>query len=263
MTTLLLDCRAYELVSAADAGGYDVQSDLIPGQVTLPAYPARDATGCSTRCTTARSRASPGPTNLGLDPYVATRGAGGWTTSYVGIPAEGTPATRALRLAARRRPTTACRPSPSAATSICDPCFADGKTGIPVHLPDGSLVQGMAGSLDPGPVGDHRRATSAAQLSADGTHLVFGSTSKFEPDGNSNGDVTIYDRDLVHRRRPTSSRRPTGGATMTGAGNRRARHLRRRLAGPGRPAAAPDDAAGQPLLAPLHEHRRLRPRRST
>ncbi len=29
---LLLDCRGYELVSAANAGGYNVESDLIPGQ---------------------------------------------------------------------------------------------------------------------------------------------------------------------------------------------------------------------------------------
>jgi hypothetical protein len=73
----------------------------------------------------------------------------------------------------------------------------------------------MAGSLDPGPA-----ATSAGyvgrQLSADGTHLVFGSTSKFEGDGNSNGDITIYDRDLVHGVTHVVSKTP-GGSTMTGA----------------------------------------------
>ena len=34
------------------------------------------------------------------------------------------------------------------------------------------------------------------RLSADGSHFVFGSTSQFEPDGNDNGDVSIYDRNL-------------------------------------------------------------------
>ena len=40
--------------------------------------------------------------------------------------------------------------SPSAAKNICDPCFADGSTNIPLRLADGSLVKGMAGSLEPG-----------------------------------------------------------------------------------------------------------------
>ena len=50
-------------------------------------------------------------------------------------------------------------------------------------MPDGSLVQGMAGSIDPGPP-VHGRGFVGKHLSADGSHLVFGSTSQFEPDGN-------------------------------------------------------------------------------
>ena len=38
-------------------------------------------------------------------------------------------------------------------------------------------------------------------LSADGTHFVFGSTSKFEPDGNE-GEISIYDRNLKTERNP-------------------------------------------------------------
>ena len=35
----LLDCRAYELVSAANTGGYDVESDLVAGQTPFAGYP--------------------------------------------------------------------------------------------------------------------------------------------------------------------------------------------------------------------------------
>jgi hypothetical protein len=214
MTTLLLDCRAYELVSAADAGGYDVQSDLIPGYVVLPAQPgAHDRLLYSLH--NGKVPGAAGATNYGLDPYVATRGSNGWTTSYVGVPADGTPATEPFG-----SPLSAADSGLSTfafgGANICSPCFADGKVGIPVHRPDGSLVQGMAGALDPGP-----SATSAGyvgkSLSADGSHLVFGSTSKFEPDGNSNGDVTIYDRDLGAGITNVVSKTP-GGATMTGPG---------------------------------------------
>ena len=86
-------------------------------------------------------------------------------------------------------------PSPSAAPSICSPCFADGSTGEPVHLPDGELIQGMAGSEDPGPTAKPD-GYIAKHLSANGEHFVFGSTSKFEPGGNE-GELSIYDRNLT------------------------------------------------------------------
>jgi hypothetical protein len=54
-------------------------------------------------------------------------------------------------------------------------------------------------------------------FSADGTHFVFGSSSQFEPDGNNNGDITIYDRDLIAEETHVVSKTP-GGATMTGPG---------------------------------------------
>ena len=39
--SLLLDCRAYELVSAPDTGGFDVESDLVEGQTPFPSSPKR------------------------------------------------------------------------------------------------------------------------------------------------------------------------------------------------------------------------------
>ncbi len=77
------------------------------------------------------------------------------------------------------------------------------------------LVQGDAGSIsDPaaepaGFIGRH--------LSADGTHFIFGSKAKLEPDANENGDVNIYDRDLKTEETHVVSKTP-GGETMTGPG---------------------------------------------
>ena len=209
------DCRAYELVSPADAGGYDVQSDVILGQSVLTARPdAPDSVLYSLHFGKV-----PGvlgsPTNYGLDPYVASRSRSGWSTRYVGLPADGTPATEPFG-----SPLAGADGDLSAfafgGSGLCSPCFADGTTGIPVHMPDGALAQGMKGSLDPGP-GATQAGVVAKRLSDDGSHLVFGSTSKFEPDGNSNGDVTIYDRNLVTGTTHVVSKTP-GGSTMTGSG---------------------------------------------
>jgi sugar lactone lactonase YvrE len=213
---LLLDCRAFELASAYDAGGYDVESDLVPGQTQLSGYP--DANNPSRLLYTVHYGAIPGtdnPTNFGPDPYVATRGPQGWTTSYVGIPANGT-----LSVGPFASPLLAADDSLSTfafgGPNFCSPCFAGGKSGIPVRLPDGSLAQGMVGSLDPGPEAKPEGYVGKP-ISGDGRHLVFGSASKFEPDGNGNGDVTIYDRDLIGGATHVVSKTPAG-ATMTGPG---------------------------------------------
>ena len=212
---LLLDCRAYELVSARNAGGYDVQSDVILGQSVLAARPdAKNRVLYSLHFGKVPG-VSGGPTNFGLDPYVATRGANGWTTRYVGLPADATPAAKPFG-----SPISGSDNGLSAfafgGTGLCAPCFPDGSTGIPVRLPEGTLVQGMKGSLDPGP-GATQAGFIGERLSGDGTHLVFGSTSKFEADATA-GDVTIYDHDLATGTTHTVSRTPAG-ATMTGAGN--------------------------------------------
>ena len=213
---LLLDCRAYELVSAAYTGGYDVESDLIPGQAPLVAEPQAPDRLLYSLHYGAIPGIAGNPPNLGLDPYVAERGADSWTTRYVGVAADGAPSTNAFG-----SPLAAADSSLSAfafgGELLCEPCFSDGTTGIPVRLPDGALVQGMAGALNPGagakPAGYVGRA-----LSADGSHLVFGSTSKFEPDGNSNGDITIYDRNLETGTTAVVSKAPNGSGTMTGPG---------------------------------------------
>ena len=214
--SLLLDCRAYELASASYSGGYDVQSDLIPGQVSPPIAQPDAPNRVLYSLHYGAIPGIPGnPPNLGLDPYVAERGSEGWSTRYVGIAADGAPASDAFG-------------SPLAASGsdlstfafggekLCSPCFADGTTGIPVRMANGSLVQGMKGSVDPGP-GAKTAGYVGKALSADGSHLVFGSTSKFEPDGNA-GEISIYDRDLAAGTTHVVSKKADGSGTMTGPG---------------------------------------------
>ena len=192
-----------------------MQSDVILGQGVLTARPdAKDRVLYSLHFGKVPG-VSGGPTNFGLDPYVATRGANGWTTRYVGLPADETPGAKPFG-----SPLSGSDDDLNAfafgGTGLCSPCFPDGSTGIPVRMPDGGLVQGMKGSLDPGP-GATQAGFIGQRLSDDGTHLVFGSTSKFE-EGATAGDVTIYDRDLASGTTHIVSRTPAG-ATMTGTGN--------------------------------------------
>lgn len=210
LASQLLDCRAYELVSAANTGGYDVESSLIPGQEPLATPAGADDRALYSIHAGTVPGVSGNPTNFGRDPYVAERGPSGWTTRYVGLPANGM---------TQQGPFG----SPLLGTdggldvfafggqNICSPCFPDGSTNVPLRLSDGSLTKGMAGSSNPaadpaGYVGE--------PFSADGSHFVFGSTEKFEEAGNV-GSVSIYDRNLTTSQTQVISTLP-GGATMTG-----------------------------------------------
>ena len=191
---LLPDCRSYELASAADTGGYNVESDLIPGQEPFDGHPSVDGQ----LLYGTHNGGIPGtgnPTNLGVDPYVAVRGDGGWTTKYVGIPADGTPSTSPFSsslLGADQNLDTFAFGGPD----ICAPCFGDGTSGIPVARNGSALTQGMTGPVDPDQ-GAKPDGFISKSLSADGSHLIFGSTSQFAGGGNDEtGDVSIYDRNL-------------------------------------------------------------------
>jgi sugar lactone lactonase YvrE len=194
--SLLRDCRAYELVSAANAGGYDVESDLAPNQKPFGGFP--EAIGPSQVLYGVHDGGIPGTgntTNHGVDPYVATRSADGWSTRYVGIPAD-QPGSNGPFASTVAGADSHLGTFAFGGSEVCSPCFPDGSTGIPLHLPDGSLVQGMGGSLDvPKP---ESSGEIAKPLSADGSHLVFGSMQRFEPGGNNeDGNLTIYSRDIT------------------------------------------------------------------
>jgi NHL repeat len=213
-TAGLLDCRAYELASADFTGGYDVVSDLAPGQTPYQGYPgAEDKVLYSVRDGGIPGTGS--PTNRGPDPYVATRGGEGWTTKYVGIPADGTPSTDPFG-----SPLADADNGLSAfafgGSGLCAPCFPDGSSGIPVRMPDEELVQGMTGSMEQPtatPTGYVRNP-----MSADGNHLVFGSTLQFESAGNDEtGDITIYDRNLSTNQTQVASTMPNGSTMADGS----------------------------------------------
>ena len=187
--TGLLDCRGYELVSAPFTGGYDVRSDL---DASAPLQTSRGADGAALY--SMESGTIPGiagnPTNRGPDPYVATRGADGWATRYVGLPSTNPYATGPFSsplLASDE----SLRTFAFGGSGICNPCFSDGSTNIPVRMSDGSLVEGMAGTEEPGPAA--QAGTVRVPLSADGSTLVFGSDASYEPGANTTGtDATIY-----------------------------------------------------------------------
>jgi hypothetical protein len=213
-SAFLLDCRAYELVSAEDTGGYNVVSDLVPGQTPFAGYPkAADQVLYSIHNGGVPNTGK--PTNRGPDPYVATRNkeARRWETEYVGIPADvpsKEPFSSTVAGADATLDTFAF-----GGPDICDPCFGDESAGMPVRTPDGELVQGMIGSMPvpaPEPAGEVRK-----HVSGDGTHFVFGSTQRFEPEGNESGtDVTIYDRNLETGTTQVVSTLPNGDTIAAG-----------------------------------------------
>ncbi len=215
---LLPDCRAYELVSAADTGGYDVESDLVAGQQPFGGYP--DARGKVLYGI--HSGAIPGPwnpTNRGVDPYVATRYTNGWTTVYAGIAADNPFAASPFASDLVEASSDLTRLA-FGGPGICSPCFADGSTGIPVREDSGTLVQGMAGPEEPGP-GAQPDGLVRRRFSAAGTHLIFGSTSLFAAGGNDEtGDVSIYDRNLTTGETQTVSNDTSGNPLdcLQGAG---------------------------------------------
>ena len=248
--SLLLDCRAYELVSAADTGGYDVASDLVPGQDPLDAYP--DAEGPAALLD--RLGVVPGiagnPTNLGRDPYVAVRGSDGWTTRYVGLPANGMADAGAFGSPLLRSGLEPRRPSPSAAPTSATRASPTARPTSRCGVPDGSLEKGMAGTLNPpaDPVGEVRKP-----ISADGTHLVFGTDARNSSMPPASGSISVYDRNLETNATQVVSTTPAG-LPMTGE-VAAARRLRRRQPGPDRPAGRRRWRRQQPLR-PLHARRR-------
>jgi hypothetical protein len=214
--TGLPDCRAYELVSAPYTGGFDVESPMVPGQTPFAGYPSADGRVLYG----VHAGVVPGPwkpTNRGVDPYVAVRGADGWATDYVGLPADLSPKKSAFSSILGGADAD-LHTFAFAGPGLCDPCFASSpETGIPLRRPDGELVQAMAGS-NPIEVPNLKpEGRVAKMLSADGQHLVFGSQYPLVPGANnSGGNLNIFDRDLATGITQLVSTTPTGAAMQVG-----------------------------------------------
>ncbi len=207
-SSLLLDCRGYELVTPSSTGGFDVLSDIVPSQSPLDAYPrATDSVLFSVHVGVVPG-ISGSPPNLGPDPYIARRGPNGWETEYVGVPADGMADEGAFG-SPLLGADPALRNFAFGGKDICDPCFPDGSTNVPLRLANGELIKGMAGSLNPAA---DPAETVRQPFSADGSHFVFGSDAKFETAGDAGG--SIYKRNLAGGTQVVSTM-PTGLA-MTG-----------------------------------------------
>ena len=206
---LLMDCRAYELVSAGDTGGYDVESDLVPGQTPLVSPPTAEDRLLYALHFGSVPNIAGSPTAFGGDPYVARRGDTGWVTGYVGLPSDGMKDKRPFG-SPLLGTDAGLRVFAFGGQSICSPCFEDGSTNVPLRLADGSLVEGMAGSLNPSA---NPTQQVAKPVSTNGSHFVFGSNAKFDESGDSGG--SIYDRDLKNSTTQVVSTMPNG-LTMTG-----------------------------------------------
>jgi hypothetical protein len=206
------DCRAYELASAGYTGGFDVESDLVNGQTPYSGFPEAD--GKLLYAVHDGGIPNTGsPTNRGPDPYLAVRGSdGSWTTRYVGLPANATPS-EAPFSSGLLGADAGLQTFAFGGDDFCSPCFPNGSSGIPVRMPDGSLVQGMTGKFDQG-ASAIPNGLIQKPLSEDGSHLVFGSLLRFQPDGNNNtGDISIYERDLQTGVTQVVSKTP-GGANL-------------------------------------------------
>lgn len=216
----LPDCRAYELVSAGNTGGYDVESSLVPGQEPFPGFPDADGRALYG----IHQGAIPGPwnpTNKGVDPYVAVRDAQAetWKTEYVGLPADQSPDKSSFSTVLGAAD-AGLHTFAFAGPGLCDPCFDESpETGIPVREPSGALVQGMVGAnpsagSDPLPEG-----RVAKMLSADGSHLVFGSKEALVAGANgSGGNLNIFDRNLTTKTTQLASTTTAGAAIQAGMG---------------------------------------------
>ena len=188
----LPDCRAYELVSAPTTPAATTSSPTwSPGQTPFAGYP--DAEDPPTSSTATHSGTVPGPwnpTNRGPDPYVATRGDGGWTTNYVGLPSTSTRRPgRSPRCSAA--PTPASAPSPSPARGSAPPASPTAsKPASRYGSPDGALVQGMAGSLDPGAPARSRKAGSRRCSPPTAATWSSARHTRSSPGANNNGTTS-------------------------------------------------------------------------
>ena len=177
----LPDCRAYELVTPPDTGG---RPPMGLGLLSLPfpSLPASpDGSRVSFRIENGLIPGFEGTGSFAGDPYMATRGSGGWSTVATG--GDGTQAT-AVAPGGR---------SPDQTYSVWvaedeGPAVVNEDRTIYLRYPDGHSELLGQGSLDvdpqPGP----------KLISEDGGHVIFTSSIQLEDEAPATGQQAVYDR---------------------------------------------------------------------
>ena len=190
-----------------------------PGPGTVRRLPARRRPArSSTASTTARIPGTGNPTNHGLDPYVATRGAGRLEHGLRRHPRRHCPTPTAFASTARWRRRRASTPSPSAAPDICSPCFADGTTGSRSACPTAAWSRAWRASMPAAP----RRTPASRQEALLGRRhppRLRLDLRILEPAGSP----AIYDRDLRPGPRTRLAADPNGRLQIPGRCVRRPR----------------------------------------
>ena len=187
---LLLDCRHTSWSPRGTLVDMTSSRTSCPARTRSTAIRSRRAEGSLRRARRCHTRGPAIRPTTGGDPYIATRGDDGWSTQYVGISAD-QPIRKSPLRPACSKPTRALDSFAFGGEGSAHHALRDGSTNIPLRPRGGSLIEGMAGSQSPEPA--EPAGEIGRYLSADGAHLVFGSTTKLEPAGNENGDVTIYE----------------------------------------------------------------------
>jgi hypothetical protein len=186
-SSTLPDCRAYELATPPDTNARTPVGTGRTGQyfTNRQVSPAGDKVPFRLEGGTLPEGGGTG-SSLG-DPYVSNRGAGGWTTSYIGPTGAETPAV------------TPGSTSPDQgysfwATGPKGSASIEGRKTSYVRYPDGHsefLGKGSLGTINPEATG--------TLISEGGSHIVFatgsaGSAVQLEPQAAPDGTQAIYDR---------------------------------------------------------------------
>jgi hypothetical protein len=177
----LPDCRAYELVTPPDTAGRPPMGIGLTS-LQIPALPASpDGNRLSFRIENGLIPGLDATGSLPGDPYLATRGAGGWGTVATG--AEGTEAESASPGGRSPDQTYSVW-----AAEVSGPAVIGAQRTFYVRYPDGHSELLGQGSLAVDPFAEPKL------IAERGAHMIFTSSSHLEKEAQPAGRLAVYDR---------------------------------------------------------------------